>query len=805
MNVSILAGGSGPLLRSARWVGFRCLAALMGAGVSLSAAEVTLTPEAPTLNLSGRDTEVRVNAAGIPGWQVKVPKGQAVVLRFDPVRVLIDITTPKGNQGVVTVKMPDGATADLGAASSARFDWFKDQTYYFSGAGKVSARSQQGIVSSLSGYFPPMTGGVREQDAGDNNAHRRSPLVVVHVLGDSGKELHVRVDQEEVRVKLGEVRRVTHPNGSILELSHDEKLDRLRWKVIKGYFEFDLPETECWRAYTVTDQEGGLRPEAGGKGADVLNLSPENIVHPNQNIFADLHHNVTAAVHRRADFHYRPGEDCAHYDASSKGGPVDLSSPVQPGANQAGAVAGGSVLAAGLSEPFRWTLQIPDGDAVVVGLSDAKQLVDFKTGVGNTSTLTLRMADGGRAEIGVDSSARLDWFKDQTYYLVGSGQVVAVNTDGQKFVLGPLQPPLTGGPVVITTDANGDTHTTQLSPVTPVKIVGRLGEELIVQVGSQQVTIPVDGSQTITLPNGSDLTLTQSADTRNLIWEADKGFFQFKVEGTGRWQAEGLTDQSAAMQWSDRVQTGLPGQIDIKNLSDGGALLVSLPGRNFAEVFPESTLQFAQGDGPQFFASAVDGNVVVYNSRTGTEIKLEPSDQSLRAGGLDPDTSRLSQQPITVFGDEQTLMQVRGESTTVSLLDNTERVLYGRNGSELTVDSPLRGTLTLESTTGGHAVELQALSGWSIDLPSGEKLTLVMDIRRGIITATTGAENTDLVRIVTADGFTPVLPPDTTITFILNRDHSLSSADGFGKLPGVDLTGTIQEPLIVQPPITVIR
>ncbi len=462
-----------------------------------------------------------------------------------------------------------------------------------------------------------------------------------------------------------------------------------------------------------------------------------------------------------------------------------------------------TVNAAGIPD---WQADVPKGQTVTFRFDPARVLIDIATPGGNQAAIALRLPDGARAGLGAASSARFDWFKDKTYYLAGRGSVTATNADGQKFVLSPLQPPMTGGPMVVTTDAKGGTHTTQLSPITPVKISGQLGDELIVQVGPQQVKVPVDGPRTVTLPNGSEVTLTQSSDTRTLSWVVAKGYFQFKVDGTGRWQADGLTDQSAAMQWSTREQTGSPGQIDIKNLSSDGPLLLVLPGRTFASVSTQATLQFAQGDGPQYSVTVAGGEVTLYNTRTGTETTLHPSDRSLRAGGLDSGVSGLSRQPITVLGDDRTLIRVRGEYATVSLLDKSERVLFGQNGSELTVKQPVRGTLVLEATTGNHVITFLALAGWNIDLPEGQKLTWVMEIRRGIITATTSGDNTTLVRIVTADGFTPVLPPGTSVTFILNQDASLQSATGFGKLPEVNLTGTIQQPIIIeQPPVSVIR
>jgi hypothetical protein len=275
----------------------------------------------------GSDTgEVILEGKGFEGWAAKAALGDKVRLRVDTKKFVIDVSTPQSNKKSLIMRFGDGAKAEVEPGSHARFDLFKDKSYYLSGSGKVHTINADGFEADLSPYLPPMTGGPVEQRTNDLGVvynHRLSPVLQFRIIGHTNNGMAFWLDNQYVQIATNEVKRVELPNGSVATLILTER-GSLDWKVSKGYFRVSIDGFRCWRATGLTDQAADHAWDLGAKAVDLKNQSPNNIAPPNRVIHTQMNRTTSAAVYPAATFQYTSIEDCQVFAGSSHGGRVDL-------------------------------------------------------------------------------------------------------------------------------------------------------------------------------------------------------------------------------------------------------------------------------------------------------------------------------------------------------------------------------------------------------------------------------------------------------------------------------------------------
>jgi hypothetical protein len=232
-----------------------------------------------------------------------------------------------------------------------------------------------------------------------------------------------------------------------------------------------------------------------------------------------------------------------------------------------------------------WATRISPRNQAALRFHKEKTLVDVLTASKNTESVIMRFPDAGMAEMDLESAARFDYFKDQSYYVSGFGRVKAQSADGQVVFLShqlPMsaptpqvgttersiteapRPPLVGGPLPPMTGA-ATAQLGRIDPTTDVLISGTLEESLSIKVADRTIELnAARPTESVTLPNGSSIEFTLNTAAKQLAWRVAKGYFTLGMDGEAfrLWRAIALTDQSATMQWS-KMQ--IPPTIELKN------------------------------------------------------------------------------------------------------------------------------------------------------------------------------------------------------------------------------------------------
>ncbi len=281
-----------------------------------------------SIQITSASREAVVEFSGFSGMAMRVPLGDQVRCAPDFKRLLIDFETAAANStNAVLFRFSDGGKAAVSAGSSARFDLFKDESYYFSGHGRVEAVNADGrslVVNPLRG---PLTGGplVKVKDkAGIEHMQRLSPIKHVRILGEMMDTLDVQLDVEQTKLKQDETRSMTLANGSKVMLKLDPKYHTLNWSVEKGYFMFHVVGIGCFTAAGLTDQAANQQWDTSSKSVDLSNRSPTNTVPANQVILSTMSVSAFAGVYPQSLFQYAQLTDCDNFAASGTGNRVTL-------------------------------------------------------------------------------------------------------------------------------------------------------------------------------------------------------------------------------------------------------------------------------------------------------------------------------------------------------------------------------------------------------------------------------------------------------------------------------------------------
>ncbi len=315
-----------------------------------------------------------------------------------------------------------------------------------------------------------------------------------------------------------------------------------------------------------------------------------------------------------------------------------------------------------------WAARIAAKNQAAFRFNTTKMYADVLTPGNNTESVIVRFPDAGMAELGADSSCRVDFFKDQSYYVSGAGLVKAQTPDGQFVFLShqaPLsatklqsqtmersigeapRPPLPSGPLPPINAAAGKSELV-FAPITGVLISGSFATGLSVTVGDRTVELnSARTSDSVTLANGSAIEFTLDQTTAALAWRVSKGYFRLRLDGEAfrLWRATALTEQSGTLRWDKLV---VPPTLELKNTtaasprSANSVIMVDLakdiapyssyfvegPQSGFyASVNPNATFSYSPSDGPadetgnqklRIGASAPAGGVNLYRVFAGT-------------------------------------------------------------------------------------------------------------------------------------------------------------------------------------------
>lgn len=375
--------------------------------------------------------------------------------------------------------------------------------------------------------------------------------------------------------------------------------------------------------------------------------------------------------------------------------------------------------------------------------------LDIGTPAGNQGLVKLTFPDGGTAEMGPNSRARFDLFVDQTYTLSGAGQIRGVNADGQQFILTGRQPPVTGGPLISVTGPDGSTRLQRATPQTAVKISSPDGETLIVTIGTQKTELTPGETESITLPNGSVLTLGQGPNPNSLKWDVDKGHLLFTVDAIGGWQGIGLTEQAGLIRWDTSNRA-----IDFQNLSgaEAGPLYANMPRRTTGVVMPGATLQYMNVN-PQTFATAsFGGEVYLYNAITRTEIELSQGSLVFtpqRPGGT---TTTSTREAVAIKWDNGVPAEITSGLGNVTMQEGESIRLPNDVSPRLGLEYSPGGTMGIEALSGDFLILPTEIPSWSIALSEGSAMSMTVDLQKGKYSIAASSANSDFIVIQTGLG-----------------------------------------------------
>jgi hypothetical protein len=416
-----------------------------------------------------------------------------------------------------------------------------------------------------------------------------------------------------------------------------------------------------------------------------------------------------------------------------------------------------------------WGGKVGLGASCLIHPDFSRQIIDLTTVAANTNAVVLRFHDGGKASMGGGSTLRYDEFKDRSYYVSANGKVDAENADGQAMQLFSFVPPMTGGPLVEETGADGVKRTRRLSPLVMARGAGDLLEKIQVGIAQLQFEFEHDGTKTVTLTNGTTAVIYMSPDRTALRWRVTKGYVRFGMEQIRCWQAQILTDQKADFQWDNTTLN-----VDTHNNSDADIfpanrdILCTVSRSITASSGPGGTFQYALlDDCDKFVASGYGGDVHIYNTRIGRGFELADGTLQFRNGS--PVTSGAGgQKPeIKLSWQDGSPLSVGSSQGTISVDPGGKETLTIDGHGSLGINYSGSGVVGISSQEGEYVLLPKILQDWTFEVGVNDSVVFTLDSQKGIFTVHSNLGNNHPVSVGSPDGFNPVLFPDSTLTFVL--------------------------------------
>ena len=408
-----------------------------------------------------------------------------------------------------------------------------------------------------------------------------------------------------------------------------------------------------------------------------------------------------------------------------------------------------------------WAANLAKGQRFSLRLFSETKVIEILTKAENSDAVQLEFADGGRADVGPESSLHFDLFNDQSYLISGHGAVSAVNADGQKFVLSRETPPMTGGPLISVPDSSGGKHLERVTPRTEVIIQGEMDSRLSLVAGRELIEVPDSESGEVVIENGSVIQFQRNAITRTLELKIPKGNVRLSVEGIPGWKAVSSSGQSVLLVWDQSRKA-----VDLVNRSPDSTVLVNLPHATQARVGPGSTFQYTQVSPLLFSTSGSGSRVTLYNPMLGRETDLTENNHLFLSGAAIPSGARtMPNNAVRVSWRADSSIEVQSSSGNVRVLKNEEKTLPGTGGGQLQVEHDADGKVRIKALVGHYMVYPGVVRDVGLDLGEGNGVMFGYDRGSGIFTGRALADNLSGIKLEVASGYTPIIQPDQRITF----------------------------------------
>ena len=779
---------------------------------------------------------VKLESDGLAGFSCDLPGSNQVSCCFCNGRGILDMATPAKNTAKLDLTLPDGATASLLPGTTARLDFFKDETYTLTGPGRAQIRNAEGKSAALDANSFPMTGGpVRDipDSAGVKHPQRLSPRIALHIGAMMQGDLSLRIGDADYRLPPAVEKDFTIPNGASIHLTHDSLTGLLTWKVIKGYFAISFDGVPGWSAAGLSESAGTVRWNPFSQMVDFRNVSPEPVaillpfgilgsVEPTSTLRYEAvgsvqPHSINAGDSSGFSITAPAGgahlHDPVHdktYDCQSQNllffagfngeylGLLTASAPdgFTSGENFSFAKQGDlqAVILRSLTAPIKVDTggfgglsgELPGSNEVTCCFYKTSGIIEFSTPGSNSAKLALKLPDGGTADVNAGSTARFDIFPDNTYSLEGRGRVEAANGDGQKIIIAAHSVPMVGGPLITVTDNTG-LRMRRASPLTLVRIGGWNQSVLSINIAGKDIQLPATATKDFAFPNGSVARFSQDPKTGLFIWSIVKGDFAISVEQIPGWKAAAVSGGSGEMHWDLKTR-----MIDLRNTSSD-TLVVSLPSRTVAVMESKSVFQYAAVDdfmttsagaatSVPAFATAATGKVHVDNLLAHKSYDIVP--QGLLFIGGFPERRDVANSRINVQSswDNGLPLTIGMGTNHFTIKPGTQRIVDYNKDHHVEFIYSDGGNLVITAIEGSYHLIMQRLNGMFVDVDEGDRITLTLDFQKGTFVMRTGQDNSSIVALLTDTGAQRSVPPDHSVNFRIAADGTVtgSSADGRG-------------------------
>lgn len=437
----------------------------LAAGVKISGVQITPPGADGVATVTAAEREVALEVEGFKGWTAQLPLGQGLRVRPETQFQWLDAQTLEGNTAEVTLNLPDGAKATMRGMASARFDLFKDGSYYLAGRGPITATDADGLSRELSPFVPPMLGGPLQRTAGNGKQpgrfQRLTPLLEAAIGGKAESQAEIYLGKQRYTLNPNTPQVLELPNGTQIEVTQNSGTRKVEWRVRKGILRVWVAGFDCWSAFLISEQSAGGLWNLDKGAVDTSNTTSTNVFPPAREVLVRIANRFSASVPGGATFQYINVQNCSTFVASSDK-PVDFFNPISRQITRIGSESSATfrsgVVAASPNAPFN-SIQMnwdEGGDLRISGTAG-----DFKVAPktrqvlrgDNDSQLAVNYADTGLIEIQSVSSAyqiELRPLKDWQVRM-GEGDGLGVIYDSRTGVFYGTANPANSAPVVFQT------------------------------------------------------------------------------------------------------------------------------------------------------------------------------------------------------------------------------------------------------------------------------------------------------------------------------------------------------------------
>jgi len=414
-----------------------------------------------------------------------------------------------------------------------------------------------------------------------------------------------------------------------------------------------------------------------------------------------------------------------------------------------------------------WRVQVAQNVSVNIKLDFQGGGVAVSSPLGAGGAAFLICDDGGQVQLKPGAKGQVDFFKNGCYMFKGSGNLVAINADGQYFNFLIPGTTMTGGPMQLQKDGGGKEYWERPSPTASLKLSGTPGKDLKIALEGGVNYNPQDNHSTISIGStGAKIDFSANPDG-SLKFNVGKGKFEIKMDGVPGLVVTATSGQSASMTWDKERKLA-----DIKNLSPE-AIQVTTPGRSFAVVGSSVEFQFSMVAQGIFSATSSGGDVQIYNAE-GNPVA------NVQTGGLMMPTKQLLVGLTSGEGIRMRLnwdngqpLQASSSLAVAQLQPGTEKIITFGSDGKAKITYSAGGFMTLEALRSSFQLVIDALHGMTIHVVEGDSVSLTLDLKKGTFTVKASQDNINDVAVETENGYSPVLQAARALNFNIGEDGGL--------------------------------